>query len=106
LTLELMKQTCPGSHGLFRLVSRAQAQAEGFADFSAYAKALSERFPLRLEGEPVSRIREGALCLNEPATAQVCLAAFQVTRKISNWSWLEEGISSSGSSKFTEFPTA
>jgi uncharacterized ferritin-like protein (DUF455 family) len=80
LTLELMKQTCPGSHGLFRLVSRAQAQAEGFADFSDYAQALSKRFPLHLEGEPVARIRAGALCLNEPATAQVCLATFQVTR--------------------------
>jgi uncharacterized ferritin-like protein (DUF455 family) len=80
LTLELMKQACPGSHGMFRLVSRAQAQAEGFANFSDYAQALSKRFPLHLEGEPVARIRAGALCLNEPATAQVCLATFQVTR--------------------------
>jgi uncharacterized ferritin-like protein (DUF455 family) len=80
LTLELMKRACPGSHGMFRLVSRVQAQAEGFANFSDYAQALSKRFPLHLEGEPVARIRAGALCLNEPATAQVCLATFQVTR--------------------------
>ena len=80
LTLELMKQTCPGSCGLFRLVSRAQARAEGFADFAGYARSLSERFPLRLEGEPVPKIREGALCLNDPAQAQVCLATFQVSR--------------------------
>ena len=31
-----------------------------------------QRFPLRLEGEPVAKIREGALCLNDPAQAQVC----------------------------------
>ncbi len=79
LTLELMKRTCPGSCGLFRLVSRAQACAEGFADFAGYACSLSERFPLRLEGEPEPKIREGALCLNDSAEAQVCLATFQVS---------------------------
>ena len=81
VTLELMKQTCPGSYGLFRLVNMAQLKAEGFADFSGYARSLSERFPLRLEGEPVSKIREGFLCLNEPALAQVCLATFHVSRE-------------------------
>jgi hypothetical protein len=79
LTLELMKHTCPGSCGLFRLVSRAQARVEGFADFAGYAGSLSKRFPLRLEREPVRKIREGALCLNDPAEAQVCLATFQVS---------------------------
>jgi hypothetical protein len=79
LTLELMKQTYPGSCGLFRLVSRAQARVEGFADFAGYAGSLSERFPLRLEGEPVPKIREGVLCLNDPVEAQVCLATFQVS---------------------------
>jgi hypothetical protein len=82
LTLELMKQTCPGSHGLFRLVSRTQMRAEGFADFTGYADSLSERFPLRLEGEPVPKIREGILCLNDPAQAQVCLATFQFSRTL------------------------
>ncbi|SPE56344.1 conserved hypothetical protein [Verrucomicrobia bacterium] len=82
LTLELMKQTCPGSCGRFRLLSRAQARAEGFADFAAYARYLSERFPLRLEGQPVPKIRDGALCLNDPAQAQVCLATFRVSRTL------------------------
>jgi uncharacterized ferritin-like protein (DUF455 family) len=82
LTLELMQHTCPGSCGLFRLVSRAQARAEGFADLAGYARALSEHFPLRLEGEPVAKIREGALCLNDPAQAQVCLATFHVSRTL------------------------
>lgn len=79
LTQELMKRTCPGRRGLLRLVNRAQARAEGFADFAALARSLSERFPLRLEGGPAPKIREGALCLNDPAQAQVCLATFQVT---------------------------
>jgi hypothetical protein len=82
LTVELMKRTCPGSCGLFRLVSRARARAEGFADFAGYARSLSERLPLRLGGEPVPRIREGALCLNDPAQAEVCLATFQVSRTL------------------------
>lgn len=84
LTVELMSQTCPGSCGMFQIVSRAQAEAEGFADFSAYAQALNERFPLRLEGEPVPKIREGALCLNDPAEAQVCLATFEVSRNLAD----------------------
>ena len=78
LTVELMKQTCPGSTGLFRLVSRAMARKEGFDDFAAYARSLSERFPLRLEGEPKQKIREGAICLNDPRRAQVSLAVFRV----------------------------
>ena len=82
LTLELMKQTSPGSCGLFRLVNRSQARAEGFADLAAYARALSERAPLCLDGEPTARIQAGALCLNEPAQAQVCLATFEVGRTL------------------------
>ena len=80
LTVELMKQTSPGSSGTFRLVSRAMAQAEGSADFPAYAAALRARAPLRLDAEPARRIHEGALCLNDPAQAQVCLAVFQANR--------------------------
>jgi hypothetical protein len=77
LTVELMRQTSPGSSGVFRLVNRAQAQAEGCPDFASYARARSTRLPLRLEGEPGTRIREGFVCLNDPATARVCLATFE-----------------------------
>ena len=82
VTVELMKQTCQGSCGLFRLVNRAALRTEKCEGFPAYARSLSERFPLQLEGEPVPRIREGALCLNDPARAQVCLATFQVGRTL------------------------
>ena len=83
LTVELMKHTCPGSCGLFRLVSRGQVRAEGFADLSSYARSLSEHLRLRLEGEPVPKIRQGALCLNDPGQAQVCLATFEVSPTLS-----------------------
>lgn len=78
LAVELMKHTCPGSHGLFRLIRRAQARAEGFADLRSYAASLSERFPVRLDGEPAPKIRQGTLTLNDPTQAQVCLATFEV----------------------------
>ena len=84
LTVELMKQACPGSCGLFRLVSRTRVRAEGFADFAGYARSLSERMPLRLEGEPLPKIREGTLCLNDPAQVEVCLATFQVSRTLNS----------------------
>ncbi len=78
--VELMRQTFQNSFGTFRLVNAAQLRAEGFENFADYAAALTEKFPLQLEGEPQPRIRSGALCLNDPATAQVCLAVFQVSR--------------------------
>ncbi len=80
--VELMKQTCQGGCGLLRLVNRATMRAAGHEDFPAFARSLVETFPLRLEGEPVARIREGALCLNDPSRAKVCLATFQVNRTI------------------------
>jgi len=80
LTLELMPRVAPGSHARFRLVTSALVRKEGFADFTAYAHALAGRFPLRLEGEPVPRIRTGAVCLNDPAAAQVTLAVLEVSR--------------------------
>ena len=82
VTVELMKQTCQGSCGLLRLVNRPMARAGGFDDFPGYARSLSERFPLSLEDGPVPRIRAGALCLNDPAQAQTCLAVFQVSRTL------------------------
>jgi uncharacterized ferritin-like protein (DUF455 family) len=80
VTVELMKQVAPGSHGRFRLINRATIHAKGFDDFTSYARSLSERFPAFFEGEPVRKIRQGAFCLNDPAQAQVCLAVFQVNR--------------------------
>ncbi len=78
LTLELMKQVCPGRRGLFRIITRKAAQAEGAEDFPSYARLLQARQPLQLEGQPRSKIRAGALCLNDPAQARSWLAVFEV----------------------------
>ena len=87
LALELMRRAAPGSHGLLRLVNRAQLRAEGFTDFAAYAAHVEKHFPLELQGEPIPRIARGALCLNDPACAHVCLAVFRVNRApfVSPW---------------------
>jgi uncharacterized ferritin-like protein (DUF455 family) len=79
LLLELMKRTAPGTHGTFQLVSKVNLRAEGVADFAACAQLLQARFPLCLEGAPVSRIRTGALCLNDPAQALAVLGVFLAT---------------------------
>jgi uncharacterized ferritin-like protein (DUF455 family) len=99
LTVELMKRVAPGSRGFFRLVSRKQALAEGFADFSAFAFSLSEKFPVRLQGEPSARISEGAICLNDPAQAQVCLAVFQVVHATGDFASLADLIASNSSQR-------
>ena len=78
--VELMRQTCQNCFGAFRLVNAAQLRAAGFDNFPGYAWWLEKTFPLQLEDEPVSRIREGALCLNDPAQAQAVFAVFQVSR--------------------------
>jgi uncharacterized ferritin-like protein (DUF455 family) len=96
VTLELMKQACPGSTGVFRLVNRAMARSEGFGSFAEYAQALANQAPLRLEGSPRPRIREGALCLNEPAAVREYLAVFRVGR---NFDDAVRGIRGSASSK-------
>lgn len=80
--VELMRQTCQNSAGLFQLVNAALLKKEGFDNFGDYARSLEERFPLQFEGEPIPRIREGALCLNDPATALACLAVFRVGRTL------------------------
>jgi uncharacterized ferritin-like protein (DUF455 family) len=78
--VELMRHTFQNSFGAFRLVNAAQLRAGGFENFADCAAAWQKKFPLQFEGEPLPRIRSGALCLNDPAIAQVCLAMFQVSR--------------------------
>jgi hypothetical protein len=80
LTLELMRVVAPGSHGLFRLVNRSQLKASGFATFADYAQDAVRRYPLHRAGLPQPRLREGAVCLNDPSRVQVCLAVWVVVR--------------------------
>jgi hypothetical protein len=78
VAVELMRQVCQNSSGTLRLLNRATLRAAGSEDFPNHATKLGKQFPIRLEGEPVPRIRSGALCLNDPSRAQACLAVFQV----------------------------
>jgi uncharacterized ferritin-like protein (DUF455 family) len=78
LTVELMRQVCPGSHGILQLFTKRMVQSEGYEGLADYADSFRARFPLVLNGEPVHRIREGALCLNDPLEASACLAMFRV----------------------------
>lgn len=80
LTVELMKRVCPGSYGVFRLMNHASLKTTGYVDFKSFAAKQQEDFPVRLEGSPNARIREGFIALNDPAQAEVCLATFQVFR--------------------------
>ena len=82
LTVELMKHTCPGSFGLFRLVNRAALRSLGLSGFPELAATLTQEHPVRLEGSPTARLREGVVCLNDPERAQMCLALFQVSRTL------------------------
>lgn len=99
LTIELMKHVAPGSCGLFRLLSRKQARSGGFENFMTCARSLGERFPLRFEGEPTPRIREGAICLNDPTRAEVCLALFQVAHGETGFASLADLMASNSSQR-------
>lgn len=81
LALELMRHVCPGSQGCLRLVkARASGKADGpGGGCIEWANRLREGHPVRLEGEPVPRIREGTVMLNDPAAAGAILAVWQVT---------------------------
>jgi hypothetical protein len=98
LTVELMRQVAPGSHGLLWLWNRALLRRHGLADFPSLAQRLAEEAPIVQVGEPKPRIRAGAVCLNDPATARMCLAMFRVfpaeserTRWSRGESWLSSG---------------
>jgi hypothetical protein len=77
LSLELMRNVAPGSTAVFRLLSRREIAAQGFDSFPTFAAAESQKKPLNLEGEPVTKIRSGFVCLSDPERAQVCLATLE-----------------------------
>jgi len=80
--VELMRQTSLDGAGVFQLVALAQVKADGFPDFPSFARWLAEKHPLELEAGPLPRLRAGALCLNDPAAAKVCLAIFRAGRSL------------------------
>lgn len=83
LTLELMKYVAPGSHATFHLINQPRLAASGFDGFGDLSKFLAEHYPVRLEGEPRARIREGCLCLNDPECVRACMGVLEVSRESS-----------------------
>lgn len=78
VTIELMKHAVPGRTGLFRLVTLAQARAAGHDSLASYARSLKESTPPQLALQPPRRLEAGAVCLNDPRQARVCVATFAV----------------------------
>lgn len=78
LTVELMRQVAPGSHGLLLLWNRALLRRSEAPDFPSLARRLADQAPVVQVGEPKPRLRAGAVCLNDPEAARTCLAMFQV----------------------------
>ncbi len=76
--VELMRCVCPGGHGAFELVTVPMIRRAGFSDFAAYDQFLTARFPIRMEGTPLARIKEGSTCLTDPTRAQSVVATFHV----------------------------
>ena len=62
----------------FRLINRSALRDQGFSEFTPLVRGLESKHPLRLEGSPVSKIREGVIALNDPETIQTCLAILTV----------------------------
>lgn len=81
VALELLRHVQPGGHVRFRLVNRSQLESLGHATFAEYAHALATQLPPRWAGEPRARLQEGAVCLSDPDSAQVCLAVLEVQRR-------------------------
>jgi hypothetical protein len=78
VSLELMHNVAPGSTAVFRLQSLREIAAEGFDSFPTFAAAKSRQNALNLEGEPVTKIRSGFLCLSDPERSEVSLATLEV----------------------------
>ncbi|MBX3732739.1 MAG: DUF455 family protein [Verrucomicrobiae bacterium] len=76
LTLELIRQSAPGIHGVLELISRARVHAAGFPSLAAWARERAQRFPIEMGGHPEPRLRAGLLCLNDPEAATEWLAVF------------------------------
>jgi len=99
VTVELMKHVAPGSRGVFELFGLKKIRAAGFENFPEFARAVEKKFPVQLKGEPSPRIGQGALCLNDPARAQVCLAIFQVAPAAGDFVSLADLMASSSSQR-------
>jgi Uncharacterized protein conserved in bacteria len=80
VTVELMRRVFQGSSGVFRLINRAALKADGFADFPSWVEQRMKQHPLKLDGSPNPRIREGFVALTDLKQSEAWLATFEVFR--------------------------
>jgi hypothetical protein len=76
--LELMRVVAPGRVGRFRLWTLKEVRALGHDGFVAFAKHLADTSPWVRAGEPVPRLVDGSVCLNDPQRAQGWLAVLEL----------------------------
>jgi len=60
-----------------------------FRSFNEWAQNLNDKYPVHLDGH--KRIETGSLVLNDPASAEGCLAIWSVSQNISDFETLFEG---------------
>lgn len=82
LLLELKRQICSGRLAALHLLSKRSLGSKELRPFDSIARQLESKFPVELKGHPKPRITSGALSLNDPSSAQSCLAVFQVGKTI------------------------
>lgn len=79
LTLELMRQVCPGSCAWFEILRAPQPTSPSTpSSLLELARQLEQKHPVLLQGHPVPRIRSGHVTLNDPSTASAYLACLTV----------------------------
>jgi hypothetical protein len=78
LAWELMAHVRPGVPGQFRLLNKSHLRSLGAGSFQELAEIWTHQFPPLRVGEPVPQLSEGIVFLNDPMTAQSCLAVLAV----------------------------
>ena len=89
LAVELSRHNAPGCSGYLRLLSTPDLRRSTFHSFNEWAQNLNDKYPVRLDSH--KRIETGSLVLNDPASAEGCLAIWTVSQNISDFDTLFEG---------------
>lgn len=80
VALDLARQTARGKRVIFEVLTKRHWRGRGVADFPALAEQIRRAAPVTLapgqNGEP--RIAQGAVILNDPSQARICLAVMRV----------------------------
>ena len=80
LAAELGRHNAPGCSGFLTLLSLPELKGSGFDSFNKWAANLTEHHPIQLDD--YHRIKNGKIFLNDPSSANGCLAVWTVSRDI------------------------